>query len=565
MSSITVEGSHGYRLEALPTEILAYIFSWLEHKHVVRTAILSKTFHGLILSTDTQKLRFQDFWRSLCKTSFRMDEERFKEWPQVICWYEMYNILRVWTKREGFYTLSQAAPWGSLCLFHLEAGKLVGEVLTPSSFTEYSQRLKKECGSNGYRTDGVFDRKVFFEAEFIGGNVFRENGTFCSRHNCQIALEDTLEEGNNRSVNIVSVAASAPCRMTRRHARAENMVLFDPTHVDVPPAPKKGHASKWGFLNVFKAFNDMVEGRRIERLTIFRTLNDMIQNAYRINSFEEFVTNGRVGSSSAEDARAIYELWVAQSVNDTEHMGADILEKMWKVLDVEEFRSNSTIPKMLNFEYVDGPSHELSKDLHITENMPVIKPGLYCGAYHPEMYKKYHKEILLVEYRRYTEVRLDETWKLIHAEVFNEQSADGTLELIRSVVEKAHVTEVVFVVGRKVTGDCHVPAGKCTFGALVHPMLPNPSPGAPEVQYAKSRDKEQKEKVALKVIRRWYGWGTVAYPGFRNPSTVPGILMQLENDRGGNHRFGFFWDSSSDEATVLQWLPIQDHYPWFHR
>ena len=225
-------------------------------------------------------------------------------------------------------------------------------------------------------------------------------------------------------------------------------------------------------------------------------------------------------------------------------------------LDVEKLFQNQVVAKALNFEYVDGPSHELAKDIRITEDMPLIKPGpLWILSSKP--YQKYHREILFIEYKKYGSLDLADTWTLIHKEVFNAQNASGVISTIREAVTTANVTEAVFVVGRKVTGDCHVPAGKCTFGALVHPRLPNPFPNAPEIEYAKSRDGRQ----ALKVIRRWHGWGTVAYPVFEG-STVPGILMQLENDIEGKQSVWLFWDRDSMNRPFTV-VPIQNQYSGF--
>lgn len=240
---------------------------------------------------------------------------------------------------------------------------------------------------------------------------------------------------------------------------------------------------------------------------------------------------------------------------------------MWNALNVVEIRRSMIgIPRMLNFQYVDGPSHELVEDISISESMPVIRPGLYCGIYHPEMYGKFCNEILLVEYRRYRvrQSTWDETWGRIHSEVFDKRDEDEMMTQIKTHLRESGSSELVFVVGRKVTGDMHVPAGKSSFGALVHPLLPSPDPELPRVEYARSTD-HGGGMTSLRVVRQWHGFGTLAYPVFRNPSTAPGILLQLENDADGNHRFGFLWNRSSDETIVLNWLPIQDKYPWFHR
>ena len=539
-------------LNTLPTELLAQVLSFLDYKQILHTASLSTTLKGIVLSTNKDAPVFQDFWRSLCKTCFRMDELRFKEWRNISCWYDMYNILNTWVAREGFYTLSQAAPWGMLCLFHLEAGKIVGEVLTPSTYTEHSNRLR-ESPVGGFRSDGLFDRKVFFEAEFHKGKVFGESGTFCCSHKCEMVTEDTLV-GEGSLVNILSLfdGAFRPFEITHRPGRAQNIVLCHPAHADALKTSEPTALQAEKFANSTR--------------DIFLTVANLVSNPYMqgplwLSRFEEIMEVSRVGTCSNKDAKALFQLWNGRRKEVEGRMGVDILESLWRVLSVESLFQGQLAPKGLNFEYVDGPTHELTKDIRITVDMPVIKPGLYCGAYHPNLYRKYHKEVLLVGYKKYCNLDKEDSWTLIHKEVFNFQNDNGVIDTIRNAVANETVAEAVFVVGRKVTGDCHVPAGKCTFGALVHPRLPSPFPDSSEIEYAKSKDGHR----VLKVIRRWYGWGTVACPGFRRPSTVPGILMQLEHDIEGNHRFGFFWDHNSDESTVLHWIPIQDQYPWFHK
>ena len=124
-------------MESLPTELLASSLSYLEYRHVLQMACVSRKLRGSIAPATggggggDAPSAAQGFWRSLCRSTFRMSDARFREWPRIACWHAMYRLLHEWGRREGFYTLDQATPWGLLCLFHLEGGKFVGEVLTP--------------------------------------------------------------------------------------------------------------------------------------------------------------------------------------------------------------------------------------------------------------------------------------------------------------------------------------------------------------------------------------------------------------------------------------------------
>jgi hypothetical protein len=132
--------------------------------------------------------------------------------------------------------------------------------------------------------------------------------------------------------------------------------------------------------------------------------------------------------------------------------------------------------------------------------MPLIRPGLYYGTYSPGNYGKFSNEVLLVEYRRYALPARVETvvgpsdaeprsrvWDRIRREVFNgdggQRDLRGTFAAVQRAVARAGVPSVVFVLGRKVTGDLHVPMRALTWAALVYPnvatrMLEIPNSGA---------------------------------------------------------------------------------------
>ena len=77
--------------------------------------------------------------------------------------------------------------------------------------------------------------------------------------------------------------------------------------------------------------------------------------------------------------------------------------------------------------------------------------------------------------------------------------------------------------------------GAITWVALVHPPLP-------EEQRIRGRMpvRDNTDRLLHSVRQRWTGWGTLAYPGFHNPSWSMGELVQLEDEK------------------VLHWVEAQD-------
>jgi len=214
--------------------------------------------------------------------------------------------------------------------------------------------------------------------------------------------------------------------------------------------------------------------------------------------------------------------------------------------------------KELRFQWVDGPTR--TSELVYTADMPIIRPGLYSGTY-GEHYGQFRHEILLIEYRRFPLHNTNErtrVWDDIGKTIFAGRGNSIVKEIQQSIdgMGNATVKEIIFVVGKKVTGDIHVPLGNETFVALVHPLL----------QFTRAvgetiRNRESKK--VLKVKRFFHGWGTLAYPNFHRPSWSAGSLVQVEDDsESGVHQFGFAWERGVECAIILRWLDIQSTHPF---
>ena len=132
----------------------------------------------------------------------------------------------------------------------------------------------------------------------------------------------------------------------------------------------------------------------------------------------------------------------------------------------------------------------------------------------------------------------------------------------------AQQESIVVVLGRKVTGDIHVPMRQLTFGALVHPTIPLRSSATVCPTTVKDRGGKEEE---YNVLRHWDGWGTLAYEHFQNPSWASGCLLQVarsnQREKGAPHRFGFLWKEADDgqphAVSILERMPEQDMFQWF--
>ena len=173
---------------------------------------------------------------------------------------------------------------------------------------------------------------------------------------------------------------------------------------------------------------------------------------------------------------------------------------------------------------------------------------MYIGDYsHNVRYGLYGNEALLLERRTFS---LDDddsdSLRAFFGRGLMECSLSArVLAVLQSLrggaVQPAHGRHCTMLVGRKVTGDMHVPMGAATFVAFLDPPLPlgdMPS----HITTTGSSDE--------RVVRGWAGFGTLAFPGFESPSWDAGWLTQLEDDADGR-RFAFVWGSMRGHMANL--------------
>jgi len=186
---------------------------------------------------------------------------------------------------------------------------------------------------------------------------------------------------------------------------------------------------------------------------------------------------------------------------------------------------------------------------------PQLQPGLYVGNYGHNMYGEFKHEALLLEYRECTQQTLAELFNRPFTGSDVPQELSDLFDGHPSLVESG----VTFLVGTKVTGDFHVPAGQTTFVALCEPSELCDIWARAPVSQARNRITGGWEQV----VRQWPGFGTLAYPGFHQPSWSGGALVQLA-PLSGSDRFAFCWERDQD-VVVLDYVQTQLTSPFLSR
>jgi hypothetical protein len=491
----------------------------------------------------------EEVWRSLCQLQWRVSDERFAQWPSISSWRTLYRVLEEWAPREGFYVLLEGSPWGLLLLLRFVGGDFVGEALFPEQHTSGAFERTVVLRVSFSDADGPADdgcRAAAGAAAAAGGGAEKDEEGEEDDEGAGSAAQPPPRRGPAGAMYRVSVCgepawvqALGPCLAAGAGRGADAGTARPPPNAEVLP-----------FLVPYAVPAHRASARAL------RLVRDTAHNSS---------SGGSSGGSSSVGGllRGLWA-WATASADQRRDASADAaLTAAWAPhgsAPVAEMvrRLWSFSSAGLTLDWVDGPTRLSAGSFAYSAGMPVIRPGLYSGAYHPEMYGKFCREVVLVEYRQYSlgGSAKEEAWARIRAEVFNHpEQADGEeagYEAARGAVEASGAEDAVFVIGRKVTGDMHVCMGRATWAAVVHPPI-----ACADLEQITDRGGAG---AAERVARRWWGCGTLAYPGFRTPSWSPGTLVQLEGPDGSD-RFGFVW-MRDDDATVLTWLDEQDSFPW---
>jgi hypothetical protein len=511
--------------ESLPTEVLATILSFTS----IDTNEISELLTSFMLATTTTTDQEEHnnnseneelIFRALC--ILHWDSVAADARPQYFTsWKVLYSFLAQWVHRQGFYSILEAAPWGLLVRLRFVKGSFVGDLMWPTA--EDALPVGGESKATAETTTGCFEYVRILEL------CFSENGSvdtiaICSEETTpgQFSMEQLIEDDETATVEPIVMLG---CPANTAGSRALRLLCKG----DVFPRP----------------------------LFMMRFLSFMLRNR-----------------------GPLAQIWDPVASTPPHELVQALL----------------TSRRQLTLDFVEGPSRILS--FEYKEEMPLIKSGLYSGVY-TGLYGKFKREVILIEYVQFEFTYSDENddgasqhqinssnnnvWQDILSSVFNHPNQRESLprfERIKEAVTAAKYKKVVFVLGKKVTGDYHVPMNTITFGALVSPIIVLDKPGGgdrPSLSHVTDRGGTGRKEYT--VVRSWNGWGTVAHPLFENPKWASGKLIQVRDPdqiyarRGGasgdsrmaQEQFGFAWDEGSEgtNTSILTRMSEQEDFAWF--
>jgi len=169
---------------------------------------------------------------------------------------------------------------------------------------------------------------------------------------------------------------------------------------------------------------------------------------------------------------------------------------------------------------------------------PALKPGLYVGDYGSETYGPLRHEVLHISH-----MHVDTTCADSLKNAFASSLVGSRHPPPERIFGNEGTTSGTILVATKVTGDAHVPAGEITwFVDVTSGGVHNNAPST-------IRDQSDTEH---RVVRSWYGMGTLSFPSFTRPSWDDGWLLELE----GNN-FAFCWSQFRwEKHTILHEFPM---------
>ena len=458
-------------LESVSSQLLGWILSFVSSNASDFSAITccSRTLSRRLGDRSDTPGEDDTVWRVICQSVFRISEERFNQWPNVNSWYQLHRLLEVWVPREGFYVCRNASPWGLLFAFKFEGGEFVGNLLFPS-FPNDRRPVGPTGGGGGAREPLDSNNPDHYEVYPVLKIGFDQRGSPSGRL-CIGAFE-------NLTVNV---------RMLSTATTIDTL--------NMPQMFRRSHSST-------------PTGASVRAMVLDFGLRD--GNAAQVDAFVHqqnwsFDATRRYWHPNLE----CMEAWCPDRFVGTPNLGEgpSLLRALVHALvfaqrreDISDFR-----PLPLVLEWVDGPSRGDKMTHH--RGMPILRPGLYSGAYASE-YGKFQRECVLLEHKVYVfphrpkprvlaaniggggceEVKgtqgdspdrdpdtdpkdrewegqgvreYEHIWKKIYKDIFRGSSQadpEGIFRRWRREIAIQHPDQVVFVIGRKVTGDRHVPA-----------------------------------------------------------------------------------------------------------
>ena len=486
-------------------------------------------------------------WQTLCKYAWSICDlecDLSTDWPRLSSFRSLYAVLEVWAPRQGFHHLLNAYPWGALLLLRFRGGKFVGELIhhRPSP----------------------------------------SNSAKCEAQEPVTILECDFEASSHAWLRAAREPAMLWCG---QRVAACTTVLEAPT---VLPSRVIPGSDFFREALMDSLVPDHVQCSRYLQVTLAPTIEGPAAADYRENGddkaeAEEGGEEEEEGSDDGEEegseeqeeegsseeqesvsgVREAMRLWAPTNRGS----GGDESARWWRRL---QGLPNHCSGRTVTLGLVDGPpappSASASPPAPATATATTatvsasavqdsaMRSGMYIGDYsHNRMYGLFGNEALLLERRSFSTQRKD-----LHAlrTFFGRGRIRPLSEPVDNLLERLATSSpdgrCTLLVGRKVTGDFHVPMGAATFAALLEPTLDEGREAAPPPpSFAVTRGGHER------VVRGWDGFGTLAYPGFGSPQWDPGWLVQLEDDEDGR-RFAFVWGSrQGDSANLLHQVVAQ--------
>jgi hypothetical protein len=454
----------------------------------------------------------------MCKKYWYATDERLKNWPSISP-KGLYHVLEEWTQREGFYVLAQNFPFGLLVFVRIVDGCVI---------------------ANAIRFVPNQDGKL----EEVHVPIL------------QIDFEEE-PSGTVRSIAQTPLLGDVPVTISSSDADMQALSIYSRFFAG-------------------RSVLDLFPARRILKISQATTVLDTTARA----GYRDVAAEGKVSAAdedpdpdnaqendddqdmhepdedSGEDPSDIDDDEPDNGVREFD----DEVSRLAQTPDEATRQTHVLLKRMFRRKHghlilVRSPDDFVSQE----EDFLGVRPGLYVGDYGHQMYGQFRTEVLLLEYKLLTQEELrkeQETPTTVFARPGLEDPPD--LECLLDVDD-----DVTFMCGIKQCGDFHVCMGATTFVTVCGPAeaCTRLAEGKTPPQIVLNRQRGVQEHV----VRAWRGWGTLAMPGFLNPSWAGGWLVQVQgNSPQEGHRFGFCWDRNQD-AVILQWIDAQDSSPFLQR
>lgn len=564
----------------LSTDSIAIILS-----HLGRRPLLADVVRVAAVCTELRAMLAEEIiWQTLCKSAWSIaDIDLSSDWPRLSSFRLLYAVLETWAPRQGFHHLIDAYPWGALLLLRFRGGRFVGELLHHAT------------PAGGFKC-AAQEPVTILEVDFAAPPPAPEGGPAAAAAlGTEDALPAWLRAARNPTMRWCGdrVVACTTC------AEAPRVLCNDV----IPAARLFQEASGVGFQSTDAAADRSLVPSRVQcRQYLQVQLGSEPPRAAadgRSSAAPSHPAAAGSRSSGDHDEREDDDEAASEAASeDASEESSDSAEPLARADDAMELRAlwapTRATPRGVTTEgemwrqrlrrlpdhcarrrvtlgLVDGPTPASLASPCGGQAPTCVRSGMYIGDYsHNSQYGLYGNEALLLQRRTFdlgplvgrSDLSADDGDFAALRALFgrgqaNEPLSTPVLDLLQWL-RLGSASHCTMLIGRKVTGDMHVPMGAATFVALLEPPPPavlgvrlNAPPTPPVPTVAMTRGGEER------VVRGWLGFGTLAFPGFGNPQWDPGWLVQLEDDADGR-RFAFVWGSrQGDSANMLTQVVAQ--------